>query len=155
MVDSRPCAENVVPRAAYLSIEFVRNDSDALQRWSHRSEQDIVGANAPSCSAGRVFPLQSLSPHDAKRLVRDARHVYVVKFGIGELERIDGLDLLNYVTEGSGLPPIFHSSALILSSTSALSASSVAISSRMSCGLRWVTCSPEGYIYLDSCRRSE
>src|SRR4051794_11225156 len=47
-----------------------------------------------------------------------------------------------YFAELFGLPPLLHSSALICSSTSALSASSAVISCMISFGLRCVTSSP-------------
>jgi hypothetical protein len=57
--------------------------------------------------------------HVGKVLVHALASVYVAHFA-----------------EGLGLPPVAHSRALMLPNSSALSRSSAAISSMMSCGLR-------------------
>src|ERR1035437_104402 len=57
---------------------------------------------------------------------------------------------VQHITQCTDLPSCFHSNSLILTSTSALSASSKAISSIISSGLRWHISSPTFGFLLDS-----
>lgn len=54
-------------------------------------KQNVVGSHKAPRSAGSILAFQSLSFHDAKRLVGNTGHVDVLELGLWRLERIDSL----------------------------------------------------------------
>ena len=142
VVDSLLWSENEITRAANLPVEMFWDDGDSLERGANGREDDVIRSDELSRSAWRVLSFETLSFLNLKGSVGNAGHVDVVELSVRGKERINRLGLFKNFTQRLRFPPLPHSTPLLLPSTSALSASSAAISFMMSCGLRCAISSP-------------
>jgi hypothetical protein len=105
-----------------LPLSGIRGFPYSLQRGANCREDDVIRSDALPRSARRVLSFEALSFLNFKGRVGNAGNVDVVELRFRRLERVNRLGLFENFAQPLCLPPLLHSSALMLPSTSALSA---------------------------------